>query len=245
MSRTCPQCGAENRDSAKFCLKCAHQLVALGAVTEPAALESPKRRRKRRPKTPAQAPRTRQMALWSVVLIVALISMGIFIGRWDARPDAPSPQSTRPSAPALAAPSTPDALPNAAPESAALAQVAAALESLQAPATIAPTASAASAAEPAHAAKPPARRRTAKASAEPPPPPAAEPVVTPEPPPPAPAPVAAPRPAPPRELCAGTSFVARGYCMQTECDKPGMGSHPQCVRMREQQDAMRRGSGEG
>ena len=29
MALICPKCGAENRDAAKFCLKCAHQLARL------------------------------------------------------------------------------------------------------------------------------------------------------------------------------------------------------------------------
>ena len=90
MSLICPQCGAENRDSAKFCLKCAHQLVPLGAATEPAALEPRKRRRKRRPKDQEQPARTRQRVLWAVVLIAALIGMGFFMGRWGAQPAPPA-----------------------------------------------------------------------------------------------------------------------------------------------------------
>ena len=88
MSLICPQCGAENRDSAKFCLKCAHQLVPLGAATEPPA-EPRKRRRKRRPVAQDQPARRRQMLLWGVVLVGALIGMGIFIGRWGAQPAVP------------------------------------------------------------------------------------------------------------------------------------------------------------
>jgi len=33
--------------------------------------------------------------------------------------------------------------------------------------------------------------------------------------------------------------------MQTECNKSGLRQHPQCVRLREQQDAMRQGTGGG
>ncbi|CAM5786563.1 hypothetical protein OPEN69S_01809 [Ottowia pentelensis] len=244
MSRICPQCGAENRDSAKFCLKCAHQMVPLSAATEPAALEAPKRRRKRRPKAQPEAPRRRRMLLGAVVGVAVLAGLLLALGPWGTRADAPAPVAPPPAlAAAQAAPPAPTAELVPAPESAALAQAAADLEPLQSPAAQ-PAASATPVADAAPAAKPAARRRPAKASPEPAPPPA--PVVAQQAPePPAPVPVLAPRPAPPRELCADKSFVARGYCMQTECSKPGMGSHPQCARMHEQQDAMRRGSGEG
>ncbi|WP_243457421.1 hypothetical protein [Ottowia testudinis] len=52
-------------------------------------------------------------------------------------------------------------------------------------------------------------------------------------------------PAPaPAALCAGQSFIAHALCLQAECNKPAMRQHAQCVGMREQQDALRRGSGE-
>ena len=254
MSRICPQCGAENRDSAKFCLKCAHQMVPLSAMTEPAALEPRKRRRKHRPKAQPEAPRGRRVLLGAAVLIAVLAGLGLCLRPWGGRADPSAPAATP--APALAAAqampsaSAPELAP--APESAALAQAAAALEQLQTQSSAMSVASSASSAHAAGTAdavptaKPPPRRRPAKASPEPAPAPPPAPVVVQQAPePPAPAPVLAPRPAPPRELCADKSFVAKGYCMQTECDKPGMGSHPQCVRMREQQDAMRHGSGEG
>lgn len=70
---------------------------------------------------------------------------------------------------------------------------------------------------------------------------AAEPAAAP-PQPVAPAPVATPETG---ALCADRRFIAHAVCLQAECDKPSMRQHPQCVRMREQQDALRRGSGEG
>jgi hypothetical protein len=64
----------------------------------------------------------------------------------------------------------------------------------------------------------------------------------------APAPVAPtpapPAPAPAATLCAGQAFIAHAVCLQTECNKPAMRQHTQCVRMREQQEALRRGSGD-
>ncbi|NZA03119.1 zinc-ribbon domain-containing protein [Ottowia beijingensis] len=56
MALICPKCGAENRDAAKFCLKCAHQLVALGPAPAPpeapasgAASAGPPRAKRPRP----------------------------------------------------------------------------------------------------------------------------------------------------------------------------------------------------
>ena len=238
MSLICPQCGAENRDSAKFCLKCAHQLVPLGAATEPPA-EPRKRRRKRRPVAQDQPARRRQMLLWGVVLVGALIGMGIFIGRWGAQPAVPGATTASASAAARQAPASanpPTTLaqaataPTSAPESAALMRAAEALQQLHTQ-TSAPTPHASATVTAAHvsasAAKPAARRAPPKA-----------------PPAPAPTPVAA-RPAAPRELCAGTQFLARGLCLQTECNKPSQQKHPQCAQLREQQEAMRQGTGGG
>ncbi|MBS0301230.1 MAG: zinc ribbon domain-containing protein, partial [Proteobacteria bacterium] len=138
MSLICPQCGAENRDSAKFCLKCAHQLVPLGAATEPPA-EPRKRRRKRRPVAQDQPARRRQMLLWGVVLVGALIGMGILIGRWGAQPAVPGATTASASAAARQAPASanpPTTLaqaataPTSAPESAALMRAAEALQQL-------------------------------------------------------------------------------------------------------------------
>ena len=49
----------------------------------------------------------------------------------------------------------------------------------------------------------------------------------------------------PRERGAGTQVLARGLCLQTECNKPGQQKHPQCAQLREQQEAMRQGTGGG
>jgi hypothetical protein len=60
----------------------------------------------------------------------------------------------------------------------------------------------------------------------------------------------APRPtppalaAPPATLCANSRFIAHAVCLQRECSKPGLQQHPQCVRMREQQQALQDGSGD-
>ena len=235
MSRICPQCGAENRDAAKFCLKCAHQLVPLGPAADADAAPR-KRRRKRRKVAEAQPAHLRAVLVGTLALTLALGGLGLWIGRGGTRPDASVQAAPAPVAAAAAAP---------APESAALAQVAEALQQLQTPPAAPREVPPESAPVPAPPAKAAARRPAAKPASAQAVVPAPEPVRVAEPAPAPPPPVAAPRPAPPRELCAGTQFVARGYCLQTECGQPGLQAHPQCVRMREQQDAMRRGSGEG
>ncbi|MCZ2292746.1 MAG: hypothetical protein LC125_12440 [Burkholderiales bacterium] len=59
------------------------------------------------------------------------------------------------------------------------------------------------------------------------------------------APAPDPQPAAPRELCAGSSFLARAVCLQRECRKPGMQQHPQCVQMRELQRSLHNPDGGG
>ena len=99
MALICPKCGAENRDAAKFCLKCAHQLVALAPAPAPA--DPPrKRRRKRRPAAEATAaPRGRHRA--ALIALLAVFAIGALwgIGRIAARTPAPLAE-----APAVAAP---------------------------------------------------------------------------------------------------------------------------------------------
>ena len=60
----------------------------------------------------------------------------------------------------------------------------------------------------------------------------------------APAPAPAPRPNP-EQSCAGQAFLSRATCMQKQCSQPGNASTPQCKRMFETQEALRRGSGGG
>jgi hypothetical protein len=44
----------------------------------------------------------------------------------------------------------------------------------------------------------------------------------------------------PSERCASSSnFLTRLVCMKRECDKPSLSAHPECVRMREQEEAGR------
>ena len=64
--------------------------------------------------------------------------------------------------------------------------------------------------------------------------------------PPAAAPVPAPAPKPnPEQSCAGQAFLSRATCMQKQCSLPGNANTPQCKRMFETQEALRRGSGGG
>ena len=60
------------------------------------------------------------------------------------------------------------------------------------------------------------------------------------------APVPAPVPKPnPEQSCAGQAFLSRASCMQQQCSQPGNANTPQCKRMFETQEALRRGSGGG
>jgi type IV secretory pathway VirB10-like protein len=55
-------------------------------------------------------------------------------------------------------------------------------------------------------------------------------------------PPAPPRPSP-EQACGGLSFLSKAACMQSQC--AANSAHPQCRRMRETQEALRRGSGGG
>ncbi|WP_374592417.1 serine/threonine protein kinase [Aquabacterium sp.] len=43
----------------------------------------------------------------------------------------------------------------------------------------------------------------------------------------------------PAELCGGRNFLSRVFCMKRECAKPELTQHPQCARMRQQEEANR------
>ena len=237
MALICPKCGAENRDAAKFCLKCAHQLVALGPA--PAPPEAPrKRRRKRRPaEAEATAPGKRPHAVLIALLAVFAIGALWGIGRIAARTPAPLAEAPAVAAPAPRPPPAPPA-----PSLAAAPPVTPAIAPACAPAA-APAPAPAAVIDSKPAAPTPARPAPA--------PRPARPEVTAPPPPPAPV-AEAPRPAPPPApasppagLCADSRFLAHALCLQRECGKPALQQHPQCVRMREQQRAIQQGSGDG
>ena len=258
MPLTCPNCGAENRETAKFCRKCAQQLVPLGK-TEPTP-EPALRRRKRRPAADAAAPDSTASPSSSLRLHGFLIAMdalllAALIGVLLAQRNAVAParaKATVALAPAsapsnAAAPAIPASaagvavLPApAAPESLPAASLATALppvgpaSGMTTPTTAAPARTDAPA-RPARAA-PKSTPKPSPATSSPPA--AAAPAALPPRSAPAPFPVAA------TMLCADARFLAHAVCLQNECSKPALRQHPQCVRMREQQEALRRGSGD-
>lgn len=240
MALTCPQCGAENRDAAKFCLKCAHQLVPLPPAPAPA--DWPRRRRRVRLATPVMeteevAPKRLSalvLAVLTLFAVGALWGIALIAGRTPAPlADAPATNPTAlqaepPAVTALSAPSTPE-------PATVLFEPASAPELAGEPEVISDTRPELPPARPAPVRKAPRTEPPMKPVTRPTPPATA--VVE--------SPVA-PAPAqPPATLCAGTRFVAHALCLQRECDKPGRQQHPQCMRMREQQKAMQQGSGDG
>ena len=45
----------------------------------------------------------------------------------------------------------------------------------------------------------------------------------------------------PKEACGNRVFIAQAICMKRQCAKPRFTQHPQCVKLREQEAAHRRG----
>ena len=54
----------------------------------------------------------------------------------------------------------------------------------------------------------------------------------------APLPLAA-QAAGPRATCGERNFISLLICMKRECDQPALNGHPECVKMREQEEAQR------
>lgn len=244
MARICPACGAENRDAAKFCLKCAQQLVSLRPSTETPRENSPRKRRKRK-KSTATPETNSQDLLWMVLLILALLALSAALWRWAVLHDTAKPPAA-PAQTSLPAPTT------HAPESEALWQ---ALRDLEAQAEQQAAQRAAQrAAE--NARQEEARHQAASATAvqrtETPARPR-EPerdtgiTVTVEPLPSVPHLPAAPTPEPTQAdtLCPGAGVFARARCLQTECNKPTLAQHPECIHMRELQNALQHSAGDG
>lgn len=246
MARTCPACGAENRDTAKFCLKCAQQLVSLKPDPENKPQDSSRRRRKRKKST--TAPKTKSQDLfWIILLALALLALGTALWRWAVPPGTATPVKP-PAAPAeITLPA-----PSPVPESETLWQ---ALRELEAQAEQQAAQRAAErAAE--HARQEQARRQarsaeSAQRSETPVQPRAPERdtciTETVEPLPVVPHPPAAPtlEPAQANTLCPGVGVFARARCLQTECSKPELAQHPDCVRMRELQESLQQSAGGG
>lgn len=282
MSLICPRCGAENRDTAKFCLKCARQLVALPPATSSAGGPTKKRRSRRRssrrsPALPVVATEA-STPVWHLPLPLlgggALLVMAVALaGAWtmlhrqapatqthlaqmdqQAQPlpsaQIPPAQSATagaatPSTPTSAAAQEPDSTHPVPGTVTAVAQANIAPLAPTQPATPIPAATQA-ATKAAKAQQRQAERRARATMATPsptpvvpstaPPPPVARPVPTPTP--------ATYAPARPTTLCADRQFISHAICLQAECDKPGMRQHPQCQRMREQQQTLRERSGD-
>lgn len=257
MSLTCPQCDAENRDSAKFCVKCAHQLVPLGEPTQLLDIEAPARRRRRAGRGEARSsrPPVARIAAAILVPLAALLVLGSMGWLWSPSAVTPAASQATDTTPAEVAKqrldgAAPIHAPAPAPESEAVARAANAVQALRAGSTV-PHASADADVEPAAAAtaalQPTPARSTAtrdrKARAPQPPAAAAARVearpqaeIT------ASAAAIAPAPAAPATLCEDSRFFAHAVCLQNECSKPAMQQHPQCLRLHELQDSLRKPS---
>jgi hypothetical protein len=241
----CSNCGADNRTSAKFCAKCAQQLVPLWPATVQLEDDPPPRKRRRRSSdttAPTRTPRGPRLGLYLVAgaLLAALAAWALYsiFASPSSEHQGPQPPVAAASAPASAPPVGASAAGASAPPPVSAPAIAA-----QPPTTPPPVVHA----EPAPRSRPaPSPSRISAPRATQVAPPAAAPVTAPEPV--ASAPVAAAsRPAPrpeTRALCADSSFLAHAVCLQTECARTGMRQHPQCQRMREQQQALREGSGD-
>ena len=46
----------------------------------------------------------------------------------------------------------------------------------------------------------------------------------------------------PRARCGDRNFLSLLVCMKRECEAPSLAGHPECVRMREQEEAAQRSS---
>ena len=260
MSLICPQCGAENRPHAKFCLKCAKQLVSLNPSADDDARAARRRKRRRRKEAQAKAAAALRGASPMRTMAPGILAAALLIGVvwWLNRTPAPAadltPPATADAAPATTAPPPPAAAP-AQPAAAAPTDLI----------TVAPAASAALGDTPADTAHGATTRPVAASGERTPPRPAPTARRTPEPrrapagqvdvAAPAPAPVVATTPAPPPApvapapntgaLCGDRAFISRAVCLQAECAKPAYRQNSQCVRMREQQELLRHGSGGG
>ena len=235
----CSNCGADNRESAKFCAKCAKQLVPLWPATVQLDEPTPRKRRRRHADEPP-APAGPRLGLYLLagLLLIAVTGWAVYAitSQMSRQRDA---QASAP--PAMAA-TEPASAPAPAPTRATTPPAPSAASAPEPTPVAAPSAPAPAHPEPHPRAKPPAKPRQAASAPAPvaPQPAAPEPAA---PPPPAPAPAPASAPAPVAALCADSSLFAHALCLQRECSRPGMRQHPQCVRMREQQQALREGSG--
>ena len=248
----CPKCGAENRESAKFCLKCAQQLVPLGAAADALPAEPTTRQRKRRRATAEaqdlalQAPRAPRPGLYvfAGLLMASVAAWALFSIAAHTQPDSDASAER----PAAARSAELNLTPRSdAPTSTVAASSVQRAEPAPSPSSR-PAVASVSQAAPVAAPRPvpaserrPAPRRTASA---PRPVPQVAEAPPPAPPPPAPAPrPTAPEPSAAR-LCADSGFITHAICLQRECGRADLRNHAQCVRMREQQKLLREGAGD-
>jgi serine/threonine protein kinase len=196
------------------------------------------------PPTSAAAPagpaaRTAPSRRTLLQLLALLIALNIASWWYFTQPSAPEP--ARDAAPLAAVPA-PAALPTPAAESPAASTAAVRSDPvetvlsvmpprLQRPAS-APTGAAASSVAPVNA-TPPAGSVTVAA-----PPAAAMPART------GAAPGVADAAAGPRARCGDRNFLSQLVCMKRECDDPALRGHPECVKMREQEEAGQRSAGQ-
>lgn len=255
MSLTCPQCDAENRDSAKFCVKCAHQLVPLSEPTQLLDIETPARRRRRagRGKARASRPPVARIAAAVLVSLAALLVLGSMGWLWGPPAATPAASQATDTTPAGVAKqrldgAAPIDAPAPAPESEAVARAVDAVQALSAGSTVPdasadvePAAAATAALQPTPARSTATRDRKARAP-QPPAAAAARAEARPQVEITASAAAIAPAPAAPATLCEDSRFFAHAVCLQNECSKPAMQQHPQCLRLHELQDSLRRPS---
>ncbi|MFD1709108.1 zinc ribbon domain-containing protein [Ottowia flava] len=277
MSLICPQCGAENRAHAKFCLKCAKQLVTLPPTPEELTRDARRRKRRRRREAQAWAAdaasesaqamadaRARSRMRWgapAALVTAGLAALALAAILWTNARDRGSPQtdaaltaitpaSAASPATAASAESTSLRVPGSAEAtSSSPAAVLAAGEAASAALNAAPTSAgvrqppvaavAAAAPAPTRPASKTSRRAPERAPSVVEVGPSAAPTAPVAP---GPAPAAPTAPAP---LCADRAFISRAICLQSECNKPALRQHPSCIRMREQQDALKHASGGG
>lgn len=109
----CPNCGAPNRETAKYCGKCAGLLAPLSPATMVMDYEPERKRRRRRRSGSRRAARPAKRSPWPFVLIVCLALGAGLASAWitqqyAARNAAPAP-ALQAAAPAAATPPAPPA----------------------------------------------------------------------------------------------------------------------------------------
>ena len=249
MARICSACGAENRDSAKFCLTCAHQLVSLRpepkTATQAPKSRSPKQSKKSR-KSRARRRIDKLMPLiWGGLLLLSMLMLAAFV--WQLK-DFHQTAQTRHSGTGSPFPHSGEAL--RAPESEALERAEQALRQLEleAEARAVERARQPVFGPPAPDSDAANRSRSESTTARHPDPlpmdsgiiETVEPLYDLQQDEAADSPDALAAQA----LCTGLSMFARARCLQDACSKPELVNHPQCVDLRAKQQMLRSGAGD-